>query len=599
MKKASLIIISILFTLSFLMISILPIYAQNNNGTYIIERISRRVEIKYGIYIFMYDTITLRSSSNVTTLKSFPFGFSYEYKSNILGCYAYNFSDGGDPLEATLAQDIEKPGFYWMKIHFPTSIELEKGESYNFSILSILENVISEKKENDTWRYSINFPAYPSLTKEVEKFETSIVLPQKINYTQTEFEEFAGTTVEESNITANTIVKYTWENLEEFYYRPKEKDRISFLAINPIQRIVLNELMREIRFDETGNVYVSDSYHITSKAIVEVNSIELALPWNASNIVVWDEFGKPTVKPNRVNEERNIYKVEMEPAMQPNDSRRFKVSYSLPKSKYVIRKNFENFSFNLTFFENMNLLVKDFSLKITLPEGAKILEIEASNFDYSTIQKKVFTYSISYIFDKPVIPQLTSLKIHLKYSYNLLWSSFRPTLWVGTALVLVYLVAFVWQRQKLKPAVMIPTIRVSPEELRRFVEAYEEKRRIVSELEVLETKVRKGKIPRRRYKIRRKTLESRISSLNRRIAELKERIRRAGARYADAIRQLEVAETELETVEVDIRRIEARYRRGEVSRGVYRRLLEEYNKRKEKALVTIDGVLIRFSEEIR
>jgi DNA repair exonuclease SbcCD ATPase subunit len=146
---------------------------------------------------------------------------------------------------------------------------------------------------------------------------------------------------------------------------------------------------------------------------------------------------------------------------------------------------------------------------------------------------------------------------------------------------------------------MIPTIRVSPEELRRFVEAYEEKRRIVSELEVLETKVRKGKIPRRRYKIRRKTLESRISSLNRRIAELKERIRRAGARYADAIRQLEVAETELETVEVDIRRIEARYRRGEVSRGVYRRLLEEYNKRKEKALVTIDGVLIRFSEEIR
>jgi|Deesub1362A_J573_1020465.scaffolds.fasta_scaffold02613_2 hypothetical protein len=594
--KTSTVIVSLIFTFLILTSSPVPVNAQNS-GEYIIERISRRFEIKYGGYIFIYDTITIKGSSN-TTLESFIFGFPYEYRTNILDCYAYNFSNSKEIIKSSFTSEIKKLGFCWMKVTFPTAIKLQDGESYNFTVLSILENVISATKEKDTWRYTLTLPPYPSLTMRVTKFEASIFLPLKTNYTRMEFEKFAETKIEEYNTTANTVIKYSQEGLEEFFYKPKKESHISFIVVDPIQIIVLNELDKEIRFDEAGNIYVSDSYYITSKSIEEIESIKLALPWNASEITVWDEFGKPTLKPTVINIEKNIYRIKIEPPIQTNESVRFKVSYTLPADEYLMRNGLEDFSFNLTLFENMNLLISDFSLKIILPEGAEIIYLETSNLNYSVIQKKVFADSVVYLSEDMVIP-LTQIKVQLQYRYNILWSSFRPTLWIGTAVALAFMVAFLWQRQKLKPAVVMPSIKISPEDLKSFIDAYEEKRRINSELEILEVKVHKGKIPRRRYKIRRRTLESRVSSLNKRIAELKEQIRSAGARYADAIGQLEVAETELETVEVDIKRIEARYRRGEVSRSAYRKLLEEYRKRKEKALITIDGVLIRFREEIR
>ena len=603
MKKAYALIITLfLFSLAILLVSIPFAQCQNNSGEYIIDKIKRRIEIKYGDYVCVYDTITLKASAGRTTLGSFFFGFPYDYKNNIVGCYGYNFTNSEETLKATVSEnEISKLGFSWMKVPLPTSVELENGESYSFSVLTIFENVVSEAKENVTWRYTVHLPAYPSLTKTVSNFEGSIFLPLETNYTRENFEEFTGTTINVSTTSTNTVISYTLENLEDFYYKSKKESWISFLTSEPAQRVVINELEKEISFDEAGNIHVSDEYFITSKSIEEMDSMELALPWNASNIRVWSESGK---KPYSLDEKaladkkQNIYNVRITPAMQTNESRRLKITYSLSKSGHITQESLEKFSFNLTLLDNINLLIRKFSLKITLPEGTEILEAGISTFDYSTFQRKIFADSVSYTFDSTIVP-LIHLEIRINYRYNILWASFRPTLWIGTTIALAYVVAFIWQHVKLKPVLVAPAVRISSEELRRFVETYEEKRRIVSALEALETKVRKGKIPRRRYKIRKRTLESRISGLNKRIAELKERIRGAGARYADAIGQLEVAETELETVEVDIQRIEARYRRGEVSRSAYRKLLEEYNKRREKALVTIDGILLRFSEEIR
>ena len=110
--------------------------------------------------------------------------------------------------------------------------------------------------------------------------------------------------------------------------------------------------------------------------------------------------------------------------------------------------------------------------------------------------------------------------------------------------------------------------------------------------------MQKGKIPRRKYKVRRETLEGRLSMLSRDLTDLKEKLRRTGARYAGIIGQIEVTETELEGLETDIKRVENRYRQGEISKGAYLRLIEEYHRRRERARVTIDGVLLRLKEEI-
>jgi chromosome segregation ATPase len=147
-----------------------------------------------------------------------------------------------------------------------------------------------------------------------------------------------------------------------------------------------------------------------------------------------------------------------------------------------------------------------------------------------------------------------------------------------------------------KPISTVPTIKVPSKDLRSFVDSYEEKMRIRSELKSLESRLRKGKIPRRRFKVRKKMLESRLSTVSRNLFSLRENIKAAGSRYANMMRQIEVAETNLESAEMDIQRVKNRYKRGEVSKGAYRKLMEEYDGRIEEAETSIDGTLLRLRE---
>jgi chromosome segregation ATPase len=123
--------------------------------------------------------------------------------------------------------------------------------------------------------------------------------------------------------------------------------------------------------------------------------------------------------------------------------------------------------------------------------------------------------------------------------------------------------------------------------------------KIRAEIDALEARVQKGKIPRRRYKVQKKTLEMRVDTLSRNLGELKESMRSAGGHYADLMRQFDVAETEINDVEANIKNIEARQNRGEITLELYRNRMEEYRHRKEKAETMIDGILLRLREETR
>ena len=70
-----------------------------------------------------------------------------------------------------------------------------------------------------------------------------------------------------------------------------------------------------------------------------------------------------------------------------------------------------------------------------------------------------------------------------------------------------------------------------------------------------------------------------------------------GGHYSDLMRQLEVAETEIDEAEGNIRSIEARQARGEISLETQRKLLGDYERRKERAKTTIRGILLRLREE--
>jgi hypothetical protein len=364
----------------------------------------------------------------------------------------------------------------------------------------------------------------------------------------------------------------------------------------------MEELDSVIVLDEFGNLQGTDTYRMTNMAQVEVAGVRVVLPPNASNPTAQDQFGRKMSDLVLVDTETNSYTITFALLLKSLESTQFSIRYSLPRA-LISQEQANKFTLNMSLFKYINYYVDQASATFDFPEGANILNPEsivAGN--PPELERTIFQETVAINTVGLFAPD--AFDVGIVYEYNPLWASFRPTLWVWALALVVCAVMVVWKRPKPSvPPIAIPTpagvaARLRPEHLRSFLDAYEEKRRIMFELDSLETRARKGKIPRRRYRVQRVTLETRLNALSRNLAESKDRMRAAGGKYADLARQLEIAETEMNEVESNIKSIEARHNRGELSLEAYRKLLGDYQRRKEKSDTTIKGILLRFREEI-
>jgi chromosome segregation ATPase len=147
-------------------------------------------------------------------------------------------------------------------------------------------------------------------------------------------------------------------------------------------------------------------------------------------------------------------------------------------------------------------------------------------------------------------------------------------------------------------SVILPGSGVKTGTIKAIVSSYEDREKIITEIDLLEKQVQKGRLPRRRYKIRRRMLEGQLARISRDLVDLKQKVKSAGPKFANIMGELEVAEAELRGVEAETRRVEAQYRRGELSLDAYKRLQDQNMKRRERGKSIIDGALLRLSEGI-
>jgi len=329
----------------------------------------------------------------------------------------------------------------------------------------------------------------------------------------------------------------------------------------------------------------------------KLEKINLRLPKGAFDVSAFDEFGLiPTDKLNIV--QGSAHTGVAVTFVRPYDEDKealFAVHYQLPWKNYVSTEGWSDFRVSILLFENFDWTIRKLNIIIILPEGATLTS-SALSAGLNSIQDSAFTSSLTFVFNNATPFQ--SLPFDFKYGRVVFWESYRPTLWMSFLVIVVGAIVGAWRvaRPTVAP---LPTaiIGIRAEELRKFVDLYDEKRHLQREIESLEGQARKGKIPRRRYKVRKMSIESRLASLSRDLKALEERLRMAGPRYTDLMHQIEVAETELEGVEADINRTEVRYRRGEISPAAYNKLLEDAYRRRDRAKTTIDGVLLRLREE--
>ncbi|MEM3702938.1 MAG: hypothetical protein QXX79_00735 [Candidatus Bathyarchaeia archaeon] len=545
---------------------------------YAVEWVNHRVEVLYNGYVFINDTIKISG----TAPKSFLIGFPYKYGPYVLRYVAFDSVNSTRKYKITADVPLnDRVGFYGVNISLdPPPV------NGIFTVGFILSNSLLVPNVENEGFFTLDFPAYPSLTVNAPSCNASVILPKNAKYV---------------NGTVGAFNYSTNEKLPCFQYQPAN---VTFqLTSDEIQLFVVEEFKREVRIGGMGEIEVSDSYYIRSRSPGQITFVEVVVLPNASNLYVEDEFGrKSRDEPTLIDANTSRYRIKLALPMESGYSTSFIIRYTLPSNIFIHQNETGGVVLHLIPFQNVNYYVEKAWMTFILPEGAKITQVIYENtsvnetYDVSReiFQEKIDISKIGALF-------LDDFSMRIVYEYNPLWLSFRPTLWVWALTTLGCAVVAVWKRLKAPTVAVAPmvAVRLSPETIKSFIDSYEEKRRIISEINSLEVAVGKRRIPRRRYKVQRRTLETRLATLSRNLDELKLKLRSAGGRYADLMRQLEVAETEVNEVTANIRSIETRHRKGELTLEAYRRLLAEYKSRREKAETAISGILLRLREEIR
>ncbi len=537
---------------------------------YDIERVDHVVSVLSNGFVLMNDTIT----TSAPAYGSFLIGFPQKYGLQMLHCLAYSASDRSSIFQVALNVPLEnRVGFYGIRIDLPDSAPDV------FTVESVLSNsLVTQDSQNGTI-FTLDFPEYPSLTKPTALCRGLVSLPSEAEYLKG--------TVSAFNYTAN--------DLAAFSYTPST---VTFgLGENKLQLFEIKRLVREISIGAFGDLEVSDTYYITNNAQNYAPSIDVVLPPNSTAPAAKDQFGR-VAQAQLIGSPPFKYRVNLTLPVGPEKSSEFTMIYSLDKDVYSNPQNEANkFRYKIEQFKEITYYIDRVSVVLNLPEGARLSSSPTVGF-YS-VEKDTFTDSVT--IERQNFVSLDSFQLQIDYDYNPLWTAFRPTLLVWSIALVGCTILFISKRPGAPTVTMLPsrTTRLRPESLKTFVESYEEKMRILSEIDALEAKVQKGRIPRRRYKVQKKTLEMRLATLSRDIGELKEEMRTAGGHHTDLMRQLEVAETDINDVEVNIKNIEARQNRGEITMELYRNRMEEYRRRREKAETTISGILLRLREETR
>jgi hypothetical protein len=393
-----------------------------------------------------------------------------------------------------------------------------------------------------------------------------------------------------SHVFSSTL-KHTRSLLENF---TRESAWFKF-GLDGFTIIEVNKIERQLMPDQWGNLFLADLYQVTNKATKPLSALEIQLPPGAYSHSVRDASGdRPWISTE------NGVAIRLRNVLNENEKATFTVAYQLPRESYIEKHGWHDFKLTFNSFEPFQWTIRELTVAVILPEGAEIpeevykaLALRVSEGELH-IQKSTFQETVTFVFLNAT--PFHDLNFDLTYRQLVFWASFRPTLWIGVLAAVVAAITLFWRAPKVP---RVPTIPVPPKDIRRFVDTYEKKTRRLRELESIEKQALKGKISRRQYKVRKRALENRISVTSRNLAGLREKLSAAGQKYADMMRQVEVAETRLMGAETDIRRLETRYRHGEISKEAYRRLLNEYNRRRDGARTTIDGALLRLREEIR
>ena len=582
MKRTAVLIALTIFSMALMLPLTLNMQAASAQTGYTIQHVDHNVQLLYSGHVVISDTFTLTG----TLPSNFLVGMPFKYSSYVLKGVAYDSNYNVLPV-ALGVQFGSQSGFY------AASVALPAGTSNTFTVVFIFSNSALAQVPTG---FTIDIPAYPGLTQTAGDCNVTITLPSGMTLDS----------VDKTDGPVNGTNNYDTQNLAAFTYSPGTgRIAVSTGYVQPVNIPLLN---RQISISASGGITATDTYRIVDNSSNSLASFLVNLPLDAKGVTARDQFGRVlTTATYQTNSLVFVQNVTLVVPINQGESGDLSLDYSLPSMSPA---QFSRYVLSIDLLPYFNYYIDSASVTIKTPEGATIVAPTISELGSSgTLVRNAFQETITFnrqgvSFVDSVIPSQDTVKV--TFDYSPLWIAFRPTSWMWAITAVGLVVVALWMRPKAKPsAAPKPTYRaapgvvMSPETVTLFVDAYEEKIKIINEMSTLEARAAHGRIPRRRYKVQRMAMEQRIESLTNTIGQLKEVLRKSGGSFADLVKQLEATEVESEEVELALKNLEIHHETGEIGLEAYRKQLTDLERRKTKAESRINELLLRVRAEIR
>ncbi|OGD46415.1 hypothetical protein A3K70_03375 [Candidatus Bathyarchaeota archaeon RBG_16_48_13] len=492
-------------------------------------------------------------------------------------------SSGNQPLSTNITPDAT--GNYSL-IHVTFSHAVDPGTDYVFNmtyVYSLLVRGIS------SGTYGAYMYIYPRLPFAAVNCSVTIVMPETTTLTTLDNASYSLDNVSFTPITYSP--RWVYNKIIAPLVPLSNTTQAIFFKANVMQMFYVGSIDRSIALDQFGRIFVSDSYNMmyldyTSTSTIDLNLLEGRTNVNASdslgNLKVVSVFGNATV---------NYATVSFRYYLQTYENVSFTVNYQIPANKYLSKVGTsDRYRLNITLYPSLNWTIRDAAVKISLPEGGDYV---ASAVHPQTIQKTYLQTVVEYLL--PIGAAMNNSATILDYDYAILWSAFRPTLWAGLTIAALGGVVLIARRRKNENPVEAEALPL--DDLKEFVDLYDEKNALLDELEEAEEEEKRG-VLRKEDRKRMKIVEAQLGTLSKKIGELKPEIRSASTQHANALKRMEVAEADMAAAKDSLKKVDAQIRAGQISREAYEKLKRTYQKRIGSAKGVVDSAIITFKEEV-
>ena len=541
--------------------------------------VDRKLDVTNGGVIIVKDIYHLRNNGSNPIL-DFTI---YMQKDLLIRMDLMSASSDGQALSTNITPDTT--GNYSL-VHVIFSHAVDPGTDYVFNMTYVYSLLV---REINSGTYGSYMYIYPRLPFAAVNCSVTIVLPETTTLTLLDNASYTPDNI------SYTPIMYTPRWVYNKVIAPlaplSNATQAIFFKANVMQMFYVSSVDRSIVIDPFGGISISDSYNMeyigyTQKSTIDLNLMEGRTHVNASdslgNLKVVSVFGNATV---------NYATVSFRYYLQTYDNVSFTVNYQIPASRYLSTVGtLDRYRLNVTLYPSLNWTARDITVKISLPEGGDYV---ASSVQPQTIQKAYLQTIVEYGF--PIGAAMNNSATMLDYNYAILWSAFRPTLWAGLTIAVISGVVLIARRRKKETPVA--TEELPLDDLREFVDLYDEKKALLDEMEDAEESEKRG-VLRKEDRKRMRIVEAQLGTLNRKIGELKPEIRSASTRYADALRRMEVAEADMAAAKDSLKRVESQIRAGQISREAYEKLRRTYQKKIDSAKGVVDSVMITLKEEV-